>query len=110
MGKKVQGCLSDLQLHHGGGRIFHFSGDDGLSSSLSAIMGGDSQAALINSERSSRSSAPKDPGHLVYFIFYWLGMGSLLPWNFFIAGDRFGLNSDANCGSQSSFSEWILDA
>lgn len=28
---------------------------------------------------------PRDPYNLVYIIFYWLGMGSLLPWNFFIS-------------------------
>jgi len=28
--------------------------------------------------------APKDPYKLAYIIFYWLGIGSLLPWNFFI--------------------------
>ena len=30
--------------------------------------------------------APKDPYKLAYIIFYWLGIGSLLPWNFFITG------------------------
>ena len=29
---------------------------------------------------------PNDPYKLAYIIFYWLGIGSLLPWNFFIAG------------------------
>ena len=32
-------------------------------------------------------NAPKDPYKLAYIIFYWLGTGSLLPWNFFIAGN-----------------------
>ena len=31
------------------------------------------------------SSAPSDPRSLVYAIFYWLGIGTLLPWNFFIS-------------------------
>ena len=30
--------------------------------------------------------APRDPWNIAYIIFYWLGMGSLLPWNFFISG------------------------
>jgi hypothetical protein len=29
---------------------------------------------------------PKDPYNLVYIIFYCLGIGTLLPWNFFLAG------------------------
>ena len=28
---------------------------------------------------------PPDPYRLVYIIFYWLGGGTLLPWNFFIS-------------------------
>lgn len=32
------------------------------------------------------NNAPKDKYMLSYIIFYWLGMGSLLPWNFFISG------------------------
>ena len=31
-------------------------------------------------------NAPKDHYKLAYVIFYWLGTGSLLPWNFFITG------------------------
>jgi hypothetical protein len=34
------------------------------------------------------SSTPKDPFKLVYIIFYWLGIGTLLPWNFFLAGKK----------------------
>ena len=30
--------------------------------------------------------APKDHYRLAYIIFYLLGCGSLLPWNFFITG------------------------
>ncbi len=33
------------------------------------------------------NSAPRDKGNLIYIIFYLLGMGSLLPWNFFISGE-----------------------
>ena len=36
-------------------------------------------------ETSIMSSAPADRYNLIYVIFYWLGMGSLLPWNFFIS-------------------------
>ena len=31
------------------------------------------------------SSTPPDPKNMVYLIFYWLGIGTLLPWNFFIS-------------------------
>jgi hypothetical protein len=27
---------------------------------------------------------PQDPCHMVYAIFLWLGIGTLLPWNMFI--------------------------
>ena len=30
-------------------------------------------------------TAPSDPYRMVYAIFYWLGIGTLLPWNFFIS-------------------------
>ena len=36
---------------------------------------------------SGAAAGPRDRGRLIYFIFYWLGMGSLLPWNFFISGE-----------------------
>ena len=29
-------------------------------------------------------NAPQDKFNLVYIIFGWLGVGTLLPWNFFI--------------------------
>ena len=29
--------------------------------------------------------APEDPHKFVYYMFYWLGIGTLLPWNFFIS-------------------------
>jgi len=35
------------------------------------------------------SNAPKDPYNIAYIIFYVLGTGSLLPWNFFIAVDKY---------------------
>lgn len=34
-------------------------------------------------------NAPTDPCRLAYVIFYWLGTGSLLPWNFFITVDSY---------------------
>lgn len=34
-------------------------------------------------------NAPKDPYKLAFIIFYWLGTGSLLPWNFFIAVNEY---------------------
>ena len=30
-------------------------------------------------------SAPEDRKSFVYAVFYWLGIGTLLPWNFFIS-------------------------
>ena len=30
-------------------------------------------------------TAPSDPRSFVYVMFYWLGIGTLLPWNFFIS-------------------------
>ncbi|XP_052765911.1 equilibrative nucleoside transporter 3-like isoform X2 [Mya arenaria] len=32
---------------------------------------------------------PKDRFHMVYFIFYLLGLGSLIPWNFFITASEY---------------------
>ena len=37
-------------------------------------------------DKMADANAPKDPYKMAYIIFYWLGIGSLLPWNFFIAG------------------------
>ncbi|TRY69151.1 hypothetical protein TCAL_02182 [Tigriopus californicus] len=34
-------------------------------------------------------SEPSDPYFMVYFVFYLLGMGTLLPWNFFISVSSF---------------------
>ena len=39
---------------------------------------------------------PPDPYRLVYIIFYWLGVGTLLPWNFFISVPGKGRKED--CG------------
>ena len=35
-------------------------------------------------ESKSVDSGPKDRKKFVYIVFYWLGIGTLLPWNFFI--------------------------
>jgi equilibrative nucleoside transporter 1/2/3 len=32
----------------------------------------------------SVDSGPEDRRKFVYVVFYWLGIGTLLPWNFFI--------------------------
>ena len=31
-----------------------------------------------------KDAGPKDPCRMVYAIFFWLGIGTLLPWNMFI--------------------------
>ena len=31
------------------------------------------------------SGGPEDKFKMVYIIFYWLGIGTLLPWNMFIS-------------------------
>ena len=41
----------------------------------------------ISEKANGVREAPKDPWNVAYIIFYWLGMGSLLPWNFFISGE-----------------------
>ena len=33
----------------------------------------------------TKSSCPRDKYRMVYIIFYWLGIGTLLPWNMFIS-------------------------
>ena len=33
----------------------------------------------------SVSASVEDKKHLVYLVFCWLGIGTLLPWNFFIS-------------------------
>jgi len=40
-------------------------------------------------DKMADANAPKDPYKMAYIIFYWLGIGSLLPWNFFIAVDAY---------------------
>jgi len=37
-------------------------------------------------EKTGDVKAPDDPYKLVYIIVYWLGIGTLMPWNFFLAG------------------------
>ena len=39
---------------------------------------------------SSAGEGPLDPCRLVYIIFFWLGIGTLLPWNMFISVWRGG--------------------
>ena len=33
----------------------------------------------------SEAAGPRDKYRMVYIIFYWLGIGTLLPWNMFIS-------------------------
>ena len=39
-------------------------------------------------ELKAEVSGPVDKFRLVYIIFYWLGIGTLLPWNMFITVGR----------------------
>lgn len=47
------------------------------------------QQAEPSAQKKEATPPPNDPYHVVYIIFYWLGMGSLLPWNFFISGKEY---------------------
>ena len=38
---------------------------------------------------SAPNSAPVDRHKIVYIIFVWLGVGTLLPWNFFITQNSY---------------------
>ena len=37
----------------------------------------------------SEGEGPRDKYRMVYIIFYWLGIGTLLPWNMFISVSNF---------------------
>jgi len=39
----------------------------------------------MNTEKPGEVKVPKDPYMSVYLIVYWLGIGTLMPWNFFLA-------------------------
>jgi len=60
---------------------------------------------------------PKDPYHLVYIIVYWLGIGTLMPWNFFLAGIHIitfnppmsFVTSNPNQNDFLFSSQWLLD-
>ena len=38
----------------------------------------------LKTDIKSVDSGPEDRRKFVYIVFYWLGIGTLLPWNFFI--------------------------
>lgn len=44
---------------------------------------------LENEFPENRRDPPKDDHHKVYVVFFLLGMGTLLPWNFFISLNSF---------------------
>ena len=40
---------------------------------------------MVEQMKTATPSGPEDKYKLVYIIFYWLGIGTLLPWNMFIS-------------------------
>lgn len=53
-----------------------------------------------------RHNPPKDEYHKVYAVFFLLGMGTLLPWNFFISLNSFW---DYKFRNTSVNSSWICE-
>ena len=43
---------------------------------------------MVEELKMEKEAAPKDPFRINYVIFYWLGIGTLLPWNMFITVSR----------------------
>ena len=59
----------------------------------------------------SRESPPRDRFNAVYLVFYLLGMGTLLPWNFFISVNSYwdykfrDVNATANHNSDAWYGD-----
>lgn len=47
----------------------------------------DDNSVVIRDNKPLFKTEPKDRYYIAYFIFYLLGMVTLLPWNFFITAD-----------------------
>ena len=45
--------------------------------------------------------APRDPYNIVYFLFYFMALGSLLPWNFFITVNGYWMYKFRTVGNNS---------
>lgn len=58
---------------------------------------------LIEEPSVNRASQPKPSDHLygAYVIFFLLGVGSLLPWNFFITAKHYWAYKLQNCSEQA---------
>lgn len=53
--------------------------------------------------------SPEDSYNLVYIIFFLMGIGSLLPWNFFITAKGYWLHKLSNSSHHSSNEEQHSD-
>lgn len=53
--------------------------------------------------------SPEDSYNLVYFIFFLMGIGSLLPWNFFITAKQYWLYKLSNNTHHSSNEDQLSD-
>ena len=40
---------------------------------------------MVDQKKEVVAEGPQDKFRFVYIIFYWLGIGTLLPWNMFIS-------------------------
>uniref|UniRef100_A0A8W4F9X4 Solute carrier family 29 member 3 n=1 Tax=Sus scrofa TaxID=9823 RepID=A0A8W4F9X4_PIG len=48
---------------------------------------------------------PEDRFNAAYIVFFCLGIGSLLPWNFFVTAQEYWLFKLSNCSSQATGEE-----
>ncbi|XP_072484378.1 equilibrative nucleoside transporter 3 isoform X4 [Notamacropus eugenii] len=64
----------------------------------------DEQAPLLEGHPRSHYSSPKphDRYYVAYIIFFSMGIGSLLPWNFFITAKEYWMYKLQNCSSQGA--------